>query len=200
MNINSVIGYLAIINIVTFCLYGMDKSAAVKDKRRIPNRVLLALAAVGGSIGAWIGMYTFKHKTKKWYYTITVPVILILQITLAVLLLSGCGIDTSSVAGSMNQVTETQNEESVEAEDASEVSSDTQELPEKIDIEAFDDEETEALEESNDDITSNYTVYVTKTGDKYHLEGCSYLKSIGGIMTEEEARRAGYEPCSRCID
>ena len=73
-------------------------------------------------------------------------------------------------------------------------------MPEKIDIEAFDDEETEALEESNDDITSNYTVYVTKTGDKYHLEGCSYLKSIGGIMTEEEARRAGYEPCSRCID
>lgn len=88
MNIDSVIGYLAIINIVTFCLYGMDKSAAVKDKRRIPNRVLLALAAVGGSIGAWAGMYTFRHKTQKWYYTITVPVLLLLQITLIVLLMN----------------------------------------------------------------------------------------------------------------
>ena len=88
MNTNILIAYLVIINIVTFCLYGIDKSAAVKEKWRIPNHVLLGLAAVGGSIGAWAGMYTFRHKTQKWYYTITVPVMLLLQITLIALLIN----------------------------------------------------------------------------------------------------------------
>ena len=88
MNFNFFIAYLVIINIVTFCLYGIDKSLAVKEKWRISNCVLLGLAALGGSIGAWAGMYTFRHKTQKWYYTITVPVMLLLQITLIVLLIN----------------------------------------------------------------------------------------------------------------
>ena len=88
MYINLLVGFLVIINIVTFCLYGIDKSAAVKEKWRIPNRVLLGLATIGGSIGAWAGMYIFRHKTQKWYYTITVPVMLLLQITLIVLLIN----------------------------------------------------------------------------------------------------------------
>ena len=82
--------YLALINILTFCVYGLDKSTAVKQKQRVPNRVLLGLTAIGGSIGALAGMYTFRHKTQKKYYTITVPLLLILQIAAAVLLLSGC--------------------------------------------------------------------------------------------------------------
>ena len=82
--------YLALINILTFIVYGLDKSAAVKQKQRIPNRVLLGLAAIGGSAGALAGMYTFRHKTQKKYYTITVPLLLILQIAAAVMLLSGC--------------------------------------------------------------------------------------------------------------
>ena len=83
--------YIALINILTFIVYGLDKSAAVKQKQRIPNRVLLGLAAAGGSAGALAGMYTFRHKTQKKYYTITVPLLLILQIAAAVMLLSGCG-------------------------------------------------------------------------------------------------------------
>ena len=82
--------YIALINILTFIMYGLDKSAAVKQKQRIPNRVLLGLAAIGGSAGALAGMYTFRHKTQKKYYTITVPLLLILQIAAAVMLLSGC--------------------------------------------------------------------------------------------------------------
>ena len=82
--------YLAFINILTFIMYGLDKSAAVKQKQRIPNRVLLGLAAIGGSAGALAGMYTFRHKTQKKYYTITVPLLLILQLAAAVMLLSGC--------------------------------------------------------------------------------------------------------------
>ena len=82
--------YIALINILTFIVYGLDKSAAVKQKQRIPNRVLLGLAAIGGSAGALAGMYTFRHKTQKKYYTITVPLLLILQIAAAFMLLSGC--------------------------------------------------------------------------------------------------------------
>ena len=82
------VAYIVIVNIAAFCLYGIDKSAAIKQKQRIPNRVLLLIAAFGGSIGALAGMYTFRHKTKKWYYTFTVPVMLILQIAAVVLFLN----------------------------------------------------------------------------------------------------------------
>ena len=82
-----IVAYIVIVNIAAFCLFGIDKSAAIKQKQRIPNRVLLLSAVIGGSLGALAGMYTFRHKTKKWYYTVTVPVLLIIQITAAVLLL-----------------------------------------------------------------------------------------------------------------
>ena len=82
-----IVAYIVIVNIAAFCLYGIDKSAAIKQKQRIPNRVLLLSAVIGGSLGALAGMYMFRHKTKKWYYTVTVPVLLIIQITAAALLL-----------------------------------------------------------------------------------------------------------------
>ena len=85
------VAYIVIVNIIAFCLYGIDKSAAIKQTQRIPNRILLLIAAFGGSFGAFAGMYTFRHKTKKWYYTITVPVLLMIQIVGAVMLLSSCG-------------------------------------------------------------------------------------------------------------
>ena len=85
------VAYIIIVNILAFCLYGIDKSAAIKQKQRIPNRILLLIAAFGGSLGALAGMYIFRHKTKKWYYTITVPVLLMIQIVGAVMLLSSCG-------------------------------------------------------------------------------------------------------------
>ena len=85
------VAYIVIVNMLAFCMYGIDKSAAIKQKQRIPNRVLLLMAIIGGSLGALAGMYTFRHKTKKWYYTITVPVLLMIQIVGAVMLLSSCG-------------------------------------------------------------------------------------------------------------
>ena len=85
------VAYIVIVNIVAFCLYGIDKNAAIRQKQRIPNRILLLLAVFGGSLGALAGMYTFRHKTKKWYYTITVPLLLMIQIAAVVLLLNSCG-------------------------------------------------------------------------------------------------------------
>ena len=92
------VAYIIIVNILAFCLYGIDKSAAIKQKQRFPNRVLLLMAVIGGSLGALAGMYTFRHKTKKWYYTITVPLLLVIQIAAAVLLLSSCGTSYTQIS------------------------------------------------------------------------------------------------------
>lgn len=76
--------YLLGINVLTALVYGLDKVAAKMQKWRIPERVLLSLAAVGGTIGAMIGMYGFHHKTRKAKFYIGVPLILFLQLALAV--------------------------------------------------------------------------------------------------------------------
>lgn len=81
------VAYIVIVNIVAFCLYGIDKNAAIRQKQRIPNRVLLLMAVIGGSLGALAGMYTFRHKTQKWYYTVTVPLLLVIQIAAVVLVI-----------------------------------------------------------------------------------------------------------------
>lgn len=74
--------YLAVINIITFAVFGIDKLKAVKDKWRIPEKVLFLLSIIGGSVGAILGMYTFRHKTKKPAFKFGNPAILIVQIVL----------------------------------------------------------------------------------------------------------------------
>ena len=81
------IGYLLIINAVAFLLMLADKQKAKKKLWRIPEATLLTCAALGGSIGALAGMYTFRHKTKHLKFTLGVPAILILQIGIAAMLL-----------------------------------------------------------------------------------------------------------------
>ena len=71
--------YLLIVNAIGFVLMLGDKRMAQKKLWRIPESTLLAIAAMGGSIGSLIGMYTFRHKTKHLKFTIGIPVILILQ-------------------------------------------------------------------------------------------------------------------------
>ena len=78
------IGYLLIINAAAFLLMLMDKRKAIKSKWRIPEATLMWSAALGGSVGALAGMYLFRHKTKHLKFTIGIPVILALQIVLAV--------------------------------------------------------------------------------------------------------------------
>ena len=71
--------YLIGINILTFLIFGADKWKAKRDKWRIPEDTLIWLAIVGGSIGALLGMYLFRHKTKHRKFQIGIPVILLVQ-------------------------------------------------------------------------------------------------------------------------
>ena len=80
--------YLLIINVVTFFVYGIDKYKAKHAKWRISEATLLLLAAIGGSIGAWFGMKVWHHKTMHKKFKYGVPVIFILQVILAVWIIS----------------------------------------------------------------------------------------------------------------
>ena len=79
--------YLLIVNAIGFLLMLVDKYKAKKNLWRIPESTLFLMAAIGGSIGALAGMYTFRHKTKHLKFTLGVPAILIAQIAVAILLL-----------------------------------------------------------------------------------------------------------------
>lgn len=75
--------YLLIVNAIAFLLMLIDKQKAKKKKWRIPEATLMGFAAIGGSIGALMGMYTFRHKTLHKKFTIGIPAILVLQLAAA---------------------------------------------------------------------------------------------------------------------
>ena len=80
--------YLIAINVVTFFLYGMDKWKAKRSKWRISEATLLGLAVIGGSIGAWLGMKVWHHKTMHKKFKYGLPLIVIVQI--AIVFLTSC--------------------------------------------------------------------------------------------------------------
>ncbi len=78
--------YLLAANVVTFCLYGMDKSRARRGAWRIPERVLLTAAFIGGCVGAMLGMQVFRHKTRHGTFQTLVPLSCVLWCVILVLL------------------------------------------------------------------------------------------------------------------
>ena len=80
----AVLVFLVLVYVVAFAVYGADKRRAKKDKRRVPEKTLFLLALIGGSVGALAGMYTFRHKTRHWYFVWGIPAILVIQIALTV--------------------------------------------------------------------------------------------------------------------
>ena len=77
--------YLAVINVVTFIMYGIDKWKAKRSKWRIREAALLGLAVLGGSIGAWLGMKVWHHKTMHKKFKYGIPLILVAQIVIILL-------------------------------------------------------------------------------------------------------------------
>lgn len=78
--------YLMLANIVSFCMYGIDKWKARRNKWRIKEKTLILLAFVGGALGAFTGMFLFHHKTKHTKFIIMIPLALILWAVITVLI------------------------------------------------------------------------------------------------------------------
>ena len=72
--------YLLLINALGFLLMLIDKWKAKHNRWRIPEATLMGVAAIGGSIGSLMGMYTFRHKTKHIKFTLGIPLILAVQL------------------------------------------------------------------------------------------------------------------------
>lgn len=77
--------YLLFANVAAFVMYGVDKRKAMKDQWRIPEKTLLLAALVGGSLGAFLGMQIFHHKTKHWKFILGVPACMLLHAGLGIL-------------------------------------------------------------------------------------------------------------------
>lgn len=82
--------YWAIINIITYIVYGIDKLKAKKGKWRIPEATLLLLAIVGGSFGAWCGVKVWHHKTLHKKFKYGLPLIMAVQIGFCLYLITIC--------------------------------------------------------------------------------------------------------------
>ena len=78
--------YIIGVNVLTFLVYGIDKLKAKKGKWRISEATLLLLAIIGGSVGAWLGMKVWHHKTMHKKFKYGIPLILVLQIALLILI------------------------------------------------------------------------------------------------------------------
>ena len=80
--------YLVAMNVVTFFMYGIDKWKAKRSKWRISEATLLGLAVIGGSIGAWLGMKVWHHKTMHKKFQFGIPLIIVAQVAMIIWLTS----------------------------------------------------------------------------------------------------------------
>ena len=81
--------YIVCLNLVTFVIMFADKRRAIKHQWRIPEKTILLLSLIGGSLGSLCGMFVFRHKTKHLSFRILLPIFLILNLIVLFLLISG---------------------------------------------------------------------------------------------------------------
>jgi len=72
--------YVIFINLLGFILMKLDKNYAIKKQYRISEKTFFIVSFLLGSIGVYVGMYTFRHKTKHINFTVMIPVLFILNI------------------------------------------------------------------------------------------------------------------------
>jgi uncharacterized membrane protein YsdA (DUF1294 family) len=80
--------YFLTINVLTFIVYGVDKWKTRQGRWRVPEATLLGLAALGGSVGAWLAMQLFRHKTQHKKFSYGVPILFVLQLAAVVFLVN----------------------------------------------------------------------------------------------------------------
>ena len=79
--------YLCIVNALGFVLMLADKKKAIKRQWRIPERTLLVVALMGGSLGSLVGMYTCRHKTQTPKFMLGIPVMLVLHLVIVLFII-----------------------------------------------------------------------------------------------------------------
>ena len=82
--------FLLITNLITFIVFGIDKRKAVKGRWRIPEKTLLLMGLVFGSVGQLLGMKVFRHKTNKWYFWLCGMLSLAVQIVIIYKMFTNC--------------------------------------------------------------------------------------------------------------
>jgi uncharacterized membrane protein YsdA (DUF1294 family) len=79
--------YLLLINVTGFCMMGLDKRKALRHAYRIPEASFFTVTWLGGSIGCLLGMYTFRHKTRKRKFVYGIPIIFISELVISICLI-----------------------------------------------------------------------------------------------------------------
>lgn len=86
MNIFSIEGIATIwvvaVSIALFIIMGVDKYCAKIGARRVPEARLFKIAIFGGALGGWLGMQTFRHKTRHRKFALGFPAIAVLQLAI----------------------------------------------------------------------------------------------------------------------
>ena len=80
IGIKYILIYFALINLLAFIMFWVDKRAAQNGQWRISEKALIIVSMLGGSVGSLVSMNIFRHKTKKMKFILGIPIILILQI------------------------------------------------------------------------------------------------------------------------
>lgn len=78
--------FISLMSLLSFLAMGIDKRRARRGERRIPEKRLFLLAALGGALGGLFGMYLFHHKTRHWYFVLGFWALFLLQAGAAFLL------------------------------------------------------------------------------------------------------------------
>ncbi|HCJ58825.1 DUF1294 domain-containing protein [Lutispora sp.] len=86
MVIKAIFLYFLIINIIGYSIMGFDKSKSRRDKWRVSEKNLFAIAFLGGALGMLLGMRTFRHKTNKRKFQIGIPVLSVLNLAVYIYL------------------------------------------------------------------------------------------------------------------
>ncbi len=73
------LAYLVVMNVIGLAVFGYDKRCAIKRRWRVPEKTLFLTALLGGSVGSYVGMFVFRHKTLHWKFRIGIPIIMLLQ-------------------------------------------------------------------------------------------------------------------------
>ena len=79
--------YLLCGNVVSFALFGIDKRKAGTGSRRISEATLVGSAALTGTVGGWLGMHVFRHKTAKTSFKAKMVVATVVDVIVLVLLI-----------------------------------------------------------------------------------------------------------------